>query len=120
MPELHQLTPCLGALLDQGFKVALITDGRMSGASGKVPAAIHLCPEALENGPIARLRSGDVITMDMKNGTLNVHVSDQELASRLPAQLSDADALLTGSLGRDLFSVFRNHVGAANRGASVF
>lgn len=118
MPELHQLTPCLGALLDQGFTVALITDGRMSGASGKVPAAIHLCPEALDNGVIARLCSGDVITMDMTNGTLTVHLSDHELATRVPVQPSAPD-LLTGSLGRDLFSVFRNSVGAANRGASV-
>lgn len=120
MPELHQLTPCLGALLDQGYKVALITDGRMSGASGKVPAAIHLCPEALDNGPIARLRSGDVITMDMINGTLTVELPDEELNRRVPAKLSESGALLTGSLGRDLFSVFRNSVGAANRGATVF
>jgi phosphogluconate dehydratase len=120
MPELHQLTPCLGSLMDQGFNVALITDGRMSGASGKVPAAIHLCPEALDNGPIARLRSGDVITMNMVSGELYVHLSDEELAARLPAQSADADNLLQGSLGRDLFSVFRNSVGAANRGASVF
>lgn len=120
MPELHQLTPCLGALLDKGFTVALITDGRMSGASGKVPAAIHLCPEALDNGPIARLRTGDVITVDMVAGALSVHVSDEELALRAPAQLSPKEAMLAGSLGRDLFAVFRNSVGSANRGATVF
>ncbi|MDO9519685.1 MAG: phosphogluconate dehydratase [Pseudohongiella sp.] len=120
MPELHQLTPCLGSLMDQGYNVALVTDGRMSGASGKVPAAIHLCPEALDNGAIARLRSGDVITMDMVNGELSVNLSDEELAARPPAQLSDRDRLLAGSLGRELFAVFRNSVGAANRGASVF
>lgn len=120
MPELHQLTPCLGALLDQGFNVALVTDGRMSGASGKVPAAIHLCPEALDGGPIAQLRSGDIITMDMTSGQLIVHLDDNELAARSPAPLPDAAAAESASLGRDLFSIFRSSVGAANRGASVF
>lgn len=119
MPELHQLTPCLGALLDQGFKVALITDGRMSGASGKVPAAIHLCPEALDNGTIAKLRRGDVITMDMTKGELTVHIDNKELTMRDVAQMPNSDHLLAGSLGRDLFSVFRKAVSAANRGASV-
>lgn len=120
MPELHQLTPCLGVLLDQGYRVALITDGRMSGASGKVPAAIHLCPEALDNGPIARLHTGDVITLDMVKGELFVHLSEEELQQRIPALPPDMDETTQGSLGRSLFSVFRNSAGPANRGASVF
>lgn len=120
MPELHQLTPCLGALLDQGFSVALVTDGRMSGASGKVPAAIHLCPEALDNGPIARLRSGDVLSIDMTQGTLTAHLSDDELSARSPAPPPARDQYVSDSLGRNLFSVFRHSVSAANRGASVF
>ena len=70
MPELHKLTPTLGVLQDRGHKVALVTDGRMSGASGKVPAAIHVSPEALPDGPLARVRDGDVIRLDARNGTL--------------------------------------------------
>jgi phosphogluconate dehydratase len=120
MPELHQLTPSLGALLDQGYKVALVTDGRMSGASGKVPAAIHVCPEAVAGGALARLQDGDLITVDSEQGQLFVHLSDEALAARIPAQRPVEAAWQTLSLGRDLFSKLRNEAGAANRGASFF
>jgi len=82
MPELHKLTPPLGVLQDEGFKVALVTDGRMSGASGKVPAAIHVTPECLGGGPLARVRSGDVILLDGERGLLEVKVSAEEWAER--------------------------------------
>ena len=85
MPELHSLTPPLGVTLDRGHKVALVTDGRMSGASGKVPAAIHLSPEASDGGPIARLKDGDVIRLDAAAGTLDVLVDAAEFAARTPA-----------------------------------
>src|SRR5207302_5918441 len=75
MPELHKLTPALGSLQDQGFRVALVTDGRMSGASGKVPAALHVTPESLAGGPLSRLRSGDVIRLDADRGVLEARVS---------------------------------------------
>jgi phosphogluconate dehydratase len=120
MPELHQLTPSLGALLDQGYKVALVTDGRMSGASGKVPAAIHVCPEAVAGGALARLQDGDLITVDSEQGQLFVHLSDEALAARIPAQRPVEAAWQTLSLGRDLFSKLRHEAGAANRGASFF
>ena len=84
MPELHKLTPALGVLQDRGHQVALVTDGRMSGASGKVPAAIHLTPEAATGGPLARVRDGDIITVDAVAGTLTVHVPDDEFAARAP------------------------------------
>ena len=86
MPELHKLTPLLGVLQDKGFKVALVTDGRMSGASGKVPAAIHLCPEALDGGLIAKIKDGDMINLDGETGELSLLVDEQELASREVAQ----------------------------------
>ena len=82
MPELHKLTPALGVLQDKGFKVALVTDGRMSGASGKVPAAIHLSPEALGGGPIGKLRDGDVIRLSADDGRLNALVDEAEWAAR--------------------------------------
>ena len=84
MPELHKLTPALGVLQDRGHRVALVTDGRMSGASGKVPAAIHLTPEAASGGPLARVQEGDIITLDAVAGTLTVHVADDEFAARTP------------------------------------
>ena len=87
MPELHKLTPPLGVLQDRGFKVALVTDGRMSGASGKVPAAIHLTPEALHGGPVARVETGDLIRIDAVNGTLEVLVDDAEFAHRTAATI---------------------------------
>jgi phosphogluconate dehydratase len=117
MPELHSLTPMLGILQDKGFKVALVTDGRMSGASGKVPAALHLSPEACDEGPIALLRDGDVIRLDAINGSLHVMLDAEQLAAREPAKpdLSDNQ---TG-VGRELFRSFRANVGSAEHGAGV-
>ena len=122
MPELHQLTPHLGVLQDKGFKVALVTDGRMSGASGKVPAAIHMSPEALDGGPLSRIRDGDVIALDADAGTLEVQLSASELASRETAQAnwSLEDRELSSTLGRGLFDSFRQCSSTAKSGASVF
>ena len=117
MPELHKLTPVMATLQDEGFKVAIVTDGRMSGASGKVPAAIHLAPEAVEGGIIAKIREGDLVTLDAPNGILKVHVSDEELAKR-EAELSQPSA--TFGTGRELFTGFRNIVSSADLGASAF
>ncbi len=118
MPELHGLTPSLGVLQDRGFKVALITDGRMSGASGKIPAAIHLTPEALDGGPISLVQNGDIIELDAITGDLVLHVSPQELHSRTPAP-ADLAASQQG-MGRELFSVFRHAAGPAETGAGIF
>ncbi|MNE89040.1 Phosphogluconate dehydratase [compost metagenome] len=104
-------------LQDRGFKVALVTDGRMSGASGKVPAAIHVTPEAVECGPIARVRDGDILRLDAVTGTLEILVSASELAHREPAT-----ADLSGNewgMGRELFATFRRNAGPADQGASV-
>lgn len=117
MPELHKLTPPLGVLQDRGHKVALVTDGRMSGASGKVPAAIHVTPEAVDGGPIARIRDGDVIRLDATTGTLEVLVDASVWAARTPAT-ADLSANEFG-VGRDLFSAFRRAVGPADQGASA-
>jgi phosphogluconate dehydratase len=117
MPELHKLTPVMATLQDQGYKVAIVTDGRMSGASGKVPAAIHLAPEAVEGGIIAKIHDGDLITLDAPAGVLKVHVSDEEIASR-DAQLSQSG--MTYGTGRELFTGFRNIVSSADLGASAF
>ncbi len=116
MPELHKLTPILGILQDQGFKVALVTDGRMSGASGKVPAAIHVSPEALQGGNIAKVRDGDMVLLDCEAGVLQLEVSDEELASRSASQPD-----LSGNehgMGRELFALFRRNAGLAERGGS--
>jgi phosphogluconate dehydratase len=115
MPELHKLTPPLGVLQDRGFKVALVTDGRMSGASGKVPAAIHVTPEALDGGAIAKIRDGDMIRLDAKAGRLDALVESGEWDRRLEetADLSDH----AQGVGRELFAGFRNHVGPADQGA---
>jgi phosphogluconate dehydratase len=118
MPELHKLTPALGVLQDQGYKVALVTDGRMSGASGKVPAAIHVTPESKAGGPIARLRDGDRIRLDATTGTLEALVDPAEFADRSPAT-ADLSGNETG-MGRELFASFRAAVGDADIGASVF
>jgi phosphogluconate dehydratase len=118
MPELHKLTPTLGLLQDRGQRVALITDGRMSGASGKVPAAIHVTPEALCGGPIARLRDGDRVRLDTIAGTLAVLVDEAEWNARAPAT-ADLGAHLSG-LGREMFAGFRAVVGPADGGASIF
>ncbi|MCW1841262.1 phosphogluconate dehydratase [Prosthecomicrobium hirschii] len=117
MPELHKLTPPLGVLQDRGHRVALVTDGRMSGASGKVPAAIHVTPEAVEGGPIARIRDGDRIRLDATAGTLEVLVEPAEWAARVPAT-ADLAANQSG-VGRDLFGHFRAMVGPADQGASA-
>ena len=115
MPELHSLTPTLSVLQDRGLRVALVTDGRMSGASGKVPAAIHVSPEAAEGGPLAQLRDGDVIRLDAVSGRLDCLAPD--LATR-PAATHDP-ALSAEGLGRELFATFRAHAGPAATGASV-
>jgi phosphogluconate dehydratase len=114
MPELHSLTPILAVLQDRGLKVALVTDGRMSGASGKVPAAIHVAPEAAAGGPLARLRDGDVIRLDALAGRLEALVPD--LADR-PAAEPDLSDNHHG-IGRELFALFRENVGPASTGAS--
>jgi phosphogluconate dehydratase len=115
MPELHRLTPPLAVLQDRGFRVALVTDGRMSGASGKVPAAIHLTPEAVDGGPIARIRDGDMIRLDADAGTLEVLA---DLSNR-EAMKADLSANTQGT-GRELFQAFRNIAGRADQGASIF
>jgi phosphogluconate dehydratase len=115
MPELHKLTPSLSVLQNKGRKVALVTDGRMSGASGKVPAAIHVSPEAIDGGPIARIRDGDMVRLDGERGTLTVLVDPAELAARTPA----APPAPTFGWGRELFANFRRVVGASEDGASV-
>jgi phosphogluconate dehydratase len=117
MPELHKLTPALGILQDKGFKVALVTDGRMSGASGKVPAAIHLSPEALQDGPIAKIQNGDMVLLDCDAGTLELQVTPETLATRT-APPPNFSANHHG-IGRDIFSLFRQHAGLAERGASA-
>jgi phosphogluconate dehydratase len=117
MPELHKLTPTLGVLQDRGFKVALVTDGRMSGASGKVPAAIHLTPEAYAGGPIAKVRDGDLIRLCAHRGEVSALVEAAEWAARTPAPV-DQDAARLG-LGRELFAMFRDGCGDAESGASV-
>jgi phosphogluconate dehydratase len=118
MPELHKLTPALGVLQDRGFKVALLTDGRMSGASGKVPAAIHMTPEAIDGGPISKIRDGDMIRLDANEGTLTFLGDEKEFRSRTPA-VEDLRPQHFG-MGRELFAGFRSLVGVADRGASVF
>lgn len=118
MPELHKLTPPLGVLQDKGFKVALVTDGRMSGASGKVPAAIHITPEALAGGLLARVRTGDVVRVDAEAGTLDVLVAADVLAARTP----DAPDLSHNrwGTGRSLFGAMRASVIGAELGATTF
>jgi phosphogluconate dehydratase len=118
MPELHKLTPPLGVLLDKGYKVALVTDGRMSGASGKVPAAIHLTPEALDGGVLARIRDGDVVRVDTVTGALDVLVDASELAQRTPAVHSPSHD--SDDTGRILFGNFRRMVSPASMGATLF
>jgi phosphogluconate dehydratase len=114
MPELHKLTPALGVLQDRGFRVALLTDGRMSGASGKVPAVIHLTPEALDGGALARLRDGDVVRLSAVDGRLDVRLDDDALAGREPAPPPP----VAGGVGRELFQLFRNAADGAEAGAS--
>ena len=119
MPELHQLTPLLGSLQDKGRHVALLTDGRMSGASGKVPAVIHLSPEALLDGPIGKIRTGDVIIMDAEAGTLDVVMDEAQWQARACERPPAIDPAAP-NLGTDLFAVFRQAASSAETGASVF
>jgi phosphogluconate dehydratase len=117
MPELHKLTPALASLQSKGFKVALVTDGRMSGASGVVPAAIHITPECLSGGPLAKVQDGDIIRLDSIEGTLTVRVPDETLHMR-PAASPDL-AHNNFGMGRDLFHVFRANAADAEEGGGV-
>ncbi|AQS36302.1 6-phosphogluconate dehydratase [Shewanella psychrophila] len=115
MPELHKLTPILGTLQDRGFKVALLTDGRMSGASGKVPAAIHLTPEALDGGLISKVQSGDMIRVDALTGDLTLLVSDAELEARVAEKVELRDT--NYGMGRELFGALRSNLSSPETGA---
>lgn len=115
MPELHKLTPLLGSLQDKGFKVALMTDGRMSGASGKVPAAIHLTPEAIDGGLIAKVQDGDLIRVDALTGELSLLVSDAELAARTAAEIDLRQSRY--GMGRELFGALRSNLSSPETGA---
>jgi phosphogluconate dehydratase len=115
MPELHNLTPFLAILQDRGYKVALVTDGRMSGASGKVPAAIHLSPEAADGGPIAQIEDGDMLRLDTVAGTLETLAENWQARTPAKPDLSDNEI----GMGRELFSVYRRTAGAASQGAGV-
>ncbi len=112
MPELHKLTPALGVLQDRGHRVALVTDGRMSGASGKVPAAIHLTPEAATGGPMARVLDGDVITLDADTSALTIHVPDDEFAGRT----ADRPGALGRRVGRHRPRTVRQHASGGRPG----
>ncbi|MBZ7930574.1 phosphogluconate dehydratase [Campylobacter molothri] len=117
MPELHKLTPPLGILQDQGFKVALVTDGRMSGASGKVPAAIHMSPEALLDGNIAKIKDGDMLLLDAKNGILEILIDEKEWKERKIPKLEKEEIF---GCGRELFAGFRTQTSSAETGAMSF
>jgi len=116
MPELHKLTPSLGVLQDRGLKVALVTDGRMSGASGKVPAAIQLSPEAAVGGPLSRVRDGDIISLDAHSGTLEIQIDEKEFESRKAAE--GPDSTNSHGMGRELFGLFRSQALSAEEGGS--
>jgi len=118
MPELHKLMPPLGVLQDRGHRVALVTDGRLSGASGKVPAAIHVTPEAADGGWIAKVRDGDIIRLDAPRGRLEVKVDPAEWAARELVQVDLAGS--HAGVGRELFGAFRASVGRAETGAAIF
>ena len=119
MPELHHFTPVLGSLMSAGYKVALVTDGRMSGASGKVPAALHVSPEAAQGGALARVQDGDMIELDIARGSLRVLVDEREFAAR-PARVLRADQIdSTAGFGRELFVNQRRIVTAPEHGAST-
>ena len=121
MPELHKLTPPLAVLQGRGHRVALVTDGRMSGASGKVPAAIHVCPEALGGGPLAKVRDGDLIRLDADAGTLQAQVPQEAWDARVPAPrpATLADEAAHG-WGRELFAGLRQQVLTAEEGACTW
>lgn len=116
MPELHNLSPSISVLLDRGYKVALVTDGRMSGASGKTPAAIHVTPEAAKGGPLAYVQDGDLISVNAETGELKILVDEAALLARTPANVPASKP----GFGRELFGWMRAGVGAADSGASVF
>ena len=116
MPELHKLTPPLGVLQDKGFKVALVTDGRMSGASGKVPSVIHLCPECESGGPLAKVRNGDIISLNLQTGDVNVLLDDTEFNAREPLPNSAKNHHY--GMGREMFGGFRLGASSAETGAS--
>lgn len=118
MPELHKLTPSLGVIQDKGFQVALVTDGRMSGASGKIPAAIHVTPEASKGGPLSRLKDGDIVTLDAITGVLDVDVDPTVFAARPSVTFSPNSKVL--GFGRDLFRTFRQACLSAEEGAASF
>ena len=115
MPELHKLTPPLGVLQDRGYKVALVTDGRMSGASGKVPAAIHVTPEAIDGGNIARIKTGDMMLVDGLTGKLEVLVPEAEFAARELATQDMAESYY--GMGREMFGALRGQLTGAEQGA---
>jgi phosphogluconate dehydratase len=118
MPELHKLTPPLAVLQGKGYKVALVTDGRMSGASGKVPAAIHVSPEAAAGGALSKVRDGDVIRLDATAGTLQVLVSAAEWDARATQTMPEALRAANGvGMGRELFASMRRNALAAEEGA---
>jgi phosphogluconate dehydratase len=119
MPELHKLTPALGVLQDRGQKVAIVTDGRMSGASGKVPAAIHVTPEAALGGPLSRIQDGDLVTVDADGGRLDLHVDHHDFVRRPITGRAPQGSEWAGT-GRELFAAFRATVGPADAGASIF
>ncbi|MBS3964533.1 MAG: phosphogluconate dehydratase [Methylomonas sp.] len=116
MPELHKLTPILGVLQDKGYKVGLVTDGRMSGASGKVPSAIHICPECMDGGPLAKVCDGDIIVLDTQTGEVNVQVDAAEFDARIAAANSATGHHV--GMGRELFGAFRAHASSAETGAT--
>ena len=115
MPELHKLMPPLGVLMDKGYKVALVTDGRLSGASGKVPAAIHVTPEAVNDGLLAKVQDGDIIRVNGKTGELTLLVDEQTLEAR-QTEIPDLSANNSGC-GRELFVNLRRHLSGAEQGA---
>ena len=116
MPELHKLTPPLGVLQDKGFKVALVTDGRMSGASGKVPSAIHMCPECEAGGPLTKVLNGDIISMNLQTGNINVLVDEAEFNARVPVPNTAKNHHY--GMGREMFGGFRLGASSAETGAS--
>jgi len=118
MPELHKLMPALGVAQDRGHRVALVTDGRLSGASGKVPSAIHVTPEAAAGGAIGKIRDGDIIRVDAPNGRLEVLVNAEEWAGRELATCDLGPSHV--GIGRELFGAFRAAAGRADQGASIF
>jgi phosphogluconate dehydratase len=117
MPELHNLSPALGVLQDRGHEVALVTDGRMSGASGKVPTALHVSPEAIVSTALARLRDGDLVTLDADRGVLEVERTENELADRRPAAPPNGGS---HGMGRELFGTLRGAVSSPEEGATSF